>query len=364
MIGDISSLLWYFFPLLLGLLVKLIFKNSNAGTNIFFLIILCFCGLRYCVGNDYENYVILWESFSNGTFPLSRAEPGYLFLNYLFSKFEYGYYYVFFFAAFITYYFVFKAIKQIQVDSFLAFFAIFTLGFLITCNDQVRQGIAMALFFYSLKFVVKENFIKYSSCLLIASLFHYTALLFIPLYFLFKLKFELKWYVWFILICAFYILSLSGFFYSIMSKLIVMIPYYGELYMTKLKFLEQEQLSSGFGLLFVVLNGLYVSFLLNIKFSRTSSQNLYIKIYLLGILLFIVSNGFMLPERISFYFLYTNIFVIPIILNQKKYKLLNLLFIIGILVYYGLQSYYGLEKHGAVPYRSILFENYQVLNFI
>ena len=58
--------------------------------------------------------------------------------------------------------------------------------------NGVRQSVAIMIFYYSFKYIEKHNFKKYAILNGIGFLFHSSAILFIPLYFILNKKYKFK----------------------------------------------------------------------------------------------------------------------------------------------------------------------------
>ena len=70
----------------------------------------------------------------------------------------------------------------------LSVFILISFPFYYSSFDIIRHFIATAFFLLGYKYVVEKNFVKYVLCLFIGSLFHAIAWLFLPFYFIRKLK--------------------------------------------------------------------------------------------------------------------------------------------------------------------------------
>lgn len=350
---SLSSLLWYVGVMLFAACAAYIGEHQNKNFKyriyiwISFLIILLFCSCRYYVGNDYGNYVYAFTRYKDwGNY--SIFEPGFDLLFLIFGDNPTGYLWVFAIASCITYLFIFKSLIQEHCVAWGIYF-LFTLGFLICANDQIRQGIAIAIFIYATKYIKSGEFKKYICFIFLAFLFHYSAIILTIAYFIRYIKFS--GYIWVVLILSTYILHLVGFWQEYLVKIIAIIPYYGEAY-ANTRFIIAEETSSGLGILFLVCLGICMALLYN-----RLQRPLYATIYLCGTVLQIASIGYMVFERISYYMVYVNILAFPLLLKNKKTKFISIGIVIVVFLYYSLQSFYGLEKHGAVPYRTFFNEN-------
>ena len=154
-------------------------------------------GLRLDVGTDWSNYnyditIIRNTSFKNvisGNIPLNKMEYGYmLIVKILSSVLDNNC--VFFFFSFLTVLFITKAlIEQYgEYDIGLAYF-VYLLVYFSSSLNLMRQSLAVAVVFWAMKYVFDNNWKKYiTTCLLVMILFHFSAILAIPIYFLWNHK--------------------------------------------------------------------------------------------------------------------------------------------------------------------------------
>lgn len=316
-----------------------------------FSIIAIFCGIRFFVGNDYVGY---YNGFSlihkNSEFVEKlRWEPGIIFIIWIFKSSPIGYIPFLFVCTVITYFFIFKTLVREDVLKWGIFFT-FTLGLLIMANDQVRQGVALSIFLYSIQYIEKGNFRKYLLWLIVASMFHFSALGLILVYFITKIKFSAL--TWVILLVISYLLMQFHVVYELLYSIALKIPYYGEHFASKTEYFQVGAFRTGLGILFKNFIAIIIAVLYN-KLERP----LYAKIFLMGAILANLTTGFMLIERFSYYMVYTNILVLPFLFKQRNFKQIAIVIATVCLIYFELQSLFALEKHGAVPYRTIFFEN-------
>ncbi|WP_288614061.1 EpsG family protein [uncultured Bacteroides sp.] len=311
-----------------------------------FLIVSMFCGLRFFVGNDYGGYYYIFRNCRLG-YP-TRIEPSFFLLNKIFSNSTYGYIYVLFVSSVITVWLLYKLLIKCNI-LYLGVFFLFTLNLLIMINDQVRQGIALSIFLYGFQYVEKKFFFKYSLFVILATTFHYTAILLLPLYFI--RCFTFKPWMWIFLLLLVFFLHRIGLLSNIVVSVLEHTPIYGEIYQTKGVYFEAVQESSGLGTLYKLIIALVVAISYN-KMKR----NYYVDLFLIGSILNIFFVGFLLAERVSFYLLYANVVALPLLYLSTKKKIIRLFILVIPLTYFVVQSFSGLESHGAVPYRTFFLE--------
>lgn len=178
-----------------------------------------FAGIRYGVGTDYFHYLSMYHSHVNLSlteyFRYSNASD---FSFYLITKFC-GLFnspqLMYFIFAFFTYAPVAKFILERNEKGtvfFLSFF--FLLGSFSSGLNIMRQMAAASIIFYSMKYLLNRNLKKFLLGILIATLFHVSALIVLPTYYLWnnRKKFSIysfrSWLI--ILLYAFVVFNMSS----------------------------------------------------------------------------------------------------------------------------------------------------------
>ena len=105
-----------------------------------------------------------------------------------------------------AYYGIFKLSKY-PVMSVILFFI--TNVYFISMN-MVRQSIATAIFVFAIQYIKNKKPIRYFLCILIASSIHVTALLYIPIYFLSKVRIRIKYIVMILLVGLIFAATFTG----------------------------------------------------------------------------------------------------------------------------------------------------------
>ena len=315
-----------------------------------FLTTLFFCGFRFYVGNDYDGYFNYFQTIC--TYPDVSwyiVEPAYVALNLLFSFSPIGYFYVLFVSSAITFSIVYYLLAK-QGALKWGVFAIYTLGFLIIANDQVRQMIAVSIVFLALHYIDEKKPLNYLLLITLAATFHYSSAVCILLY---PLKYiKTKKGLMIMLLCIAFIIKLTGEVDSFIQGLFQYIYVLNESYAEQsTNDIYYSGVSFGFQLLFFWI----ISILILISLPSLAFNNIFIKVFSFGASLYTLFWGQMQFERISLYLFEVIIFAFPMAVQQKKWfaKMAILLCVF----YYSLQSMFALEKNGAVPYRTIFHEN-------
>lgn len=185
--------------------------NNKAKPIIFFYLIISLIlisGSRYMVGVDYKNYVFMHDFIKRGD--STYFEVGYTYLVELSFFLTGGDQFVFLFMALVTVpsslYFVYKYSRWFS----LSVFSYICLPFLYLATfNQIRQFFASSLFFLALS--LSKKYIKSSfAIVLVAALFHKTALLFLPFLFIIHKKLRAKSFIFIFLIYTMVVLFFSN----------------------------------------------------------------------------------------------------------------------------------------------------------
>lgn len=284
--------------------------NEAAVTNILsqygiptiaFTLIL---GLRYNVGVDYLSYENIYNSQTNQIL-YQHTEPLYTLLSFILHQLDIPYYGL---TCIISCIFFILFIKSFSNYSYLknwGVFFLFVTGTLFVFLNVQRQAIAFCIFFYSIRYIHKQSFLKYFLCILLAMGFHYSAILLLPLYlfdkfktcFIDKLSIQLLLYI--------FILTLRTKLEILLIQIALLFAPakyagYGE------KLLNwRVDLGSGMGIILSHGIDLLTIILLNIIHKQQTQKPTYLiliqRIWLIGIYLELIFESNMVLSRIPLY---------------------------------------------------------------
>ncbi|MFK2406265.1 EpsG family protein [Bacteroides fragilis] len=185
------------------------FSNLNVFKKkilLFFLsfILILFVGTRFETGDDWGEYTKVFDKIplvsdlwnDNGMFLLFRMEPGYILFNSVIKSFGGSINEVFLLSSIvvISLFFVFQ--KRYTLLPFLAVLLYMRYGYMQFNMMFVRQGIAISIFFYSLKYIEDKKIIKYLLINILSSLFHSSLLIVLPLYFVINRRYSNIFFVY------------------------------------------------------------------------------------------------------------------------------------------------------------------------
>lgn len=165
------------------------------------LIVFIRSALRsYMVGNDTEVYLHInsWVSDYNSLKDLLLSsltltvEHGYLALNWICLKIFGHYQSVIVTSSIIIYWGYFRFFKRHSCALLLSFAVFFFLGYSDNCMNIIRQCIATVITLYSYEFIVQKQKRKFILTVIIAFLFHKSAIIFLPAWWICHFAFNRK----------------------------------------------------------------------------------------------------------------------------------------------------------------------------
>lgn len=330
-------MLFYIIVLLL-LFSSLGFKKNIYVFAILYLFLLFLGGLRGVdVGTDTYNYHEIYTYVNNENsqdFIGSLIEPFWIFVNkfvfYCFSDYQA----VLFIGVLLAITPVFIRIWKSCDKPFWAVLFYVLLFFYFNSWNVTRQAIALSFIFYGIEYIENRNYKKFFLCVLIATGFHYSAIvctLFPLIYKKIKLSFGL------VLIClpVTFVLGLY-----IIPLLIPKIPFIGK-YSVYLGDLTET-------------SGSFTRFVLNIFFLivfwASSTRNVYMLLFFVGINMYNLLAFNPYVGRIAFYFTCTQLILFS---NLIFFHKSNRVIIRMVILLYGLFYYLLMLKVnlcGIIPY--------------
>tara|TARA_B110000902_G_scaffold266473_1_gene354343 strand:- start:6134 stop:7057 length:924 start_codon:yes stop_codon:yes gene_type:complete len=145
-----------------------------------------FVSLRNKVGTDWPVY---YYSYLFGT---DKFELGYRLLNNLFGALGIHYNIFLFILNSTSLFLFYRSLKDYAIFFVISLLLFYSDLFLYLNFSGIRQAIAVSLVVYSIRFCLKKEFLYFIVCVLLASSFHITALIFMVAYFIPKRKFHKK----------------------------------------------------------------------------------------------------------------------------------------------------------------------------
>ena len=185
------SLIFYLLSFIVsaGLFSYGIRKRLKFFVAISLIIPILIGGFRYGVGTDYFNSINLYNNHTKLSFGEFIENNGFgELLFFTLEKIAYSVFhdprFIFVISVGLTILFFYLGVRVYKLKyPGLVYLLYLTTIFPMTLN-AVRQGVAMSLVFFASTFILKAEKAKYVFMIMIAGLFHISALLLLPVYFL------------------------------------------------------------------------------------------------------------------------------------------------------------------------------------
>lgn len=203
----------------------------------------------------------------------------------------------------------------------------------------LRQAIAIGILIYSIKYIRNKKIFKFTLCVLIATLFHKTSAIFLLAYFVCNIKFNLKYFVFWI-----GILIMTFIFKGIINNIFVRYVYQ--------KYSEIQTVGEGYGRLIIFVGILSLAVFIDYFIKRRGKINkekliskrekddeisIFYNLTLLTILFQIVTTQNDFFSRVANIFCIGPVILLPNVISQLETKynkqIFYLIIIIAITVY-------------------------------
>ncbi|MBC9910590.1 EpsG family protein [Chitinophaga varians] len=332
------------------------------------LILVFLAGLRFETGGDWPGYTIFFNEveplpqvlFGNApVFQESYMEWGYKIINAVVKSMGGNAQAMFFIIASLSGILLFVYLKRYLKNPIVGVMIYYTTMFLSLDMIAIRQGIAVVLFFGSVRYIYERRFLPFLLIVVIAFLFHRSVVLVLPLYFFLHRKMSTKGYiVCFILSLAVFVLHISW-----MAPLLKLLA--AAIGGVNGLILEAYITNSVYGVARNLSVGTWINILLFILYINNKSKleekkyfYCFFNLFMLNIFIYFVCYELIeLSNRYRFYFTVCNLVLLPYIIEVYREPLQKLVAYAGIVVFsflYGRMVF--LEMPGAAAYNP--YQNY------
>jgi hypothetical protein len=313
--------------------------KSSQFTSVFTAVILIlFAGLRYETGTDWFSYTDFYK------YGGENIEPGYMLFNDLFRKSNIHYNLFLIFINTVSLSLVFFAFRKHAKLVGIAFLLYFCELYLYFNFSGMRQGLAISITLFSFTYAIDRKFLNFTICILIASTFHITSLIFFLAYFIPKGRMKLYHYV-----------LLAIFFLSISSAIYALLNFVSGSLGDKLKFYaELDTHSENIQSLFVV--GiikrsliLLVLLIFGKPFFKVENNIYYVNIYLFGFGIYL-STYLISPDmgvRLGSYFLIFDTIIVGrlVFANYEILRRISIICLFSIIALYKIYTYVNMDTY-------------------
>ena len=163
---------------------------SLIFTFICFVFLITLITNRGDIGFDTEIYKAYFYSSTDNfkgliyNYTHSRHEPGYLTIQFINRKIINHHVFHFFVIGLLSMIFIFLSVRKYTTYIYIALGLYFLRFFFLRDLNQIRAGLALAIVLYNIENINDKNVRKFYFYTILAALFHKTALLLIPFYYL------------------------------------------------------------------------------------------------------------------------------------------------------------------------------------
>lgn len=323
-----------------------------------FLLLFMVSALRMNVGNDYAKYCEYYHLIRcrlDTDSAIVPTEPGFnlvVIILYFLSGRQENYFVMFaFFAFFTLLYFMLGMYKQ--SDSFpMTLMMFMCLGFYFQSFSTVRYYFALAIAFYSIKYVLNREWLKFVIAIGLTAFFHKSVVLVIPMYFLALWSWK-KWQG----IC----LILAS------STLIIFKDIYTAIFLKFYPTYENTGLINGGTSTVSILRCCAVLVLGLVFYKSQIKDNEKLRFYFncnIGALIVYLGGGF-LPDvsRAAYYLSITHIIFVPSLIvgikSPKWRRLFTIALVLACVIYFAIFIFYEAPRDGLriLPYQTWIYHD-------
>lgn len=318
------------FVILVSILFSFLKIDKRSGLYLSFFPLFIFSAFRYNYGPDYADYFNYFLILHNKIPMNSRClapEIGYKFLNLIMPDFNVLISIVTFFFLIIVFSMILKNIENTILIGFACcIFLVNPNNFLIYLS-AIRQSIALIFFLCAVDYGIERKIVPYFICIFCACLFHKSAIILLPMYFVMEdkqIKFGL---IVLILIMLFGLTLIGEVFLNIVNSVLIVVG--SKNYIALFNSNLQNSMRA------TLLTSIYLFY---IAFSIPHLKGkvlVYSKLYFIGLMLGILAYRVSFVTRLQMYFDVFSVISLPLVLREnfyyyRKSLMGNLVFVYGI----------------------------------
>lgn len=263
----------------------------------------------YNVGYDTYGYYGAFERISKLDFRKVleyRWDKGYVLLNWVIAKLGFNFHSFLLFSGAFIYFSLVRFIYKYSNSPWISILVFLSFGYYFQSLYILRQFIAIAIILYSYQFIIQQRGLYFCLTVLIASCFHSSAIIFMPSFFLAKIKIRNSNS----LIILFFIVAIIEFLFGdiILSKLIFNTTF-------AKRYLNTEHTGAGYAMLLLLFS--IMSMAVIYKPPKLSvKQNVFYLLFFCSLCFQPLATFISMISRQLFYWLMSSLIVIPMIIDQ------------------------------------------------
>lgn len=318
-----------------------VFTRYVVGISALPLILIA--AFRYDVGQDYlYTYVPYFQRVREGR--VSEAlEPLYHYINIIISKLTGEYFWVFAVCAVIFLLLVYSQIFRDSPYPLLSIFLLVGMSYYFIFLNAMRQMVGCAILLCALRFVKEKQLIKFCVCVLLATGFHRSCIVFLAVYFLAAIKINPK----VVIIVTVVLFSLSKVVGKVLNSIVMKTDYAG--YIGSVYDTGQQ------GYIVLAINMALVLFAA-FFYKNDFQYQMYFNLQIIALWIAAFSGEIVLINRLRWPFGLPSIILVPIVIANVPRKKMRMIFSASIVILYFIYITYtiGIKNGNSVlPYQTI-----------
>ena len=326
------------------------FRNTyHCMTVLAFLPFFIVVAIRYEVGTDWPIYLDYFQMIHAGTNRFS--ESLFNLLNRLVFWTAGDFQGLVVLVAFLSYFFLFKAIYEQSISWPLSLLIFFISSAFFASMNQLRQAITMPIMLYAYKHIQNKKFFRYLFWCIVASLIHVSSLVYLVLYVWVRWKPSLRRYVTIFSVCVVTLPVLH-----ILAEMVIRHSKYAW-YFTS--FFNSGNTENNFYLIGFVFQFALLAMMAYYRFTSDTEDSVYdgmLNCYFLSVIALLFTPVLTQVLRVSQCFGYCQILLIPRTINCEKNptrRMVLYVLVVGLYTVKLLYDTYCLGWNGVVPYQTI-----------
>ena len=314
-----------------------------------FLPIFIVAAIRYEVGTDWFIYQDYYHRINAGVD--SFSEKLFNLMNRLVYQTVDGFQWLVILVAFLSYFFLFKAIYDQSISIPLSLLIFFVSSSFFASLNQLRQAIAMPIMLYAYKYVRDKKPLRYLFWCIVASLIHVSSLVYLVVYFVAKVKPSLRRYV----------ITFGGCVVALPALHLLMefLVKYTKYVWYSTSIFNSGSNANNFYLLGFVFQMIILVIMAYYRFASDEQDAVYdglLNCYFLSVLTLLFTPVLSQVLRISQCFGYCQVLLIPRMINREKNRTRRIVLyalVIGLYAAKLIYDTYCLGWNGVIPYQTI-----------
>ena len=319
--------------------------------SIIFWILFLASALRIYTGNDYRTYIYHFHDSYRDIFVVT--EPGFnAVAKYVYKFFDEEYFLILFaLFAFVTILFFLKALYEQSSDFGMSFMLFMAYGLYFQTYNTVRYYMALAIVFYAMRFVRDRQYVKFLLAVLVAALFHKTAIAVLLIYPVCRMRWQIYHYVLIV------IAGISGLVFKsqYMELFVRLYPSYKN---------EPEYLASGgmsiiniLRVAAVIAFAIVIMSLCKKEHEKNEAVRFYFQMNVAALVLYLCFSFVPFLSRLGYYLIISQVLLIPELIKMSEGLKLNVKKVLVAGVTLCAAAYFGMFMYKATA------ENVKILPY-